>query len=95
MRSIHWFALATLTLATLSSQRAEAQRRLTGRITEEGSGAPVPSATVQVVGGTAGALTSNAGTYTINVPAGSIHAPRSPHRIPRAGTVHHCQPDHR
>ena len=65
-------ALSIIALAALLSQPVEAQRRLTGKVTEEGSSTPVPSATVQVVGGTAGALTSNAGTYTLNAPAGAF-----------------------
>ncbi len=61
-----------LALMALFSQRLEAQRRLTGKVTEEGSNAPIPSATVQVVGGTAAALTTATGTFTLDAPTGAF-----------------------
>ena len=64
--------MVALALVTTLSQRLDAQRRLTGTVREEGSGAPVYSASVQVVGGTSGTLTSIAGAYTLNAPAGAF-----------------------
>jgi len=72
LRSVHKAALAALALLVLSTQRLEAQRRLTGKVTEEGSSAPIPGASILVVGGTAGALTTATGTYTIEIPAGAV-----------------------
>lgn len=64
-------AVVACAIALLTT-RADAQRRLTGKVTEDGTGAPIASATVQVVGGTAGALTTATGTYTITAPAGAL-----------------------
>ncbi len=58
--------LALVALMALGSD-ALAQRRITGTVTEAGTGSPIPSATVQVVGSTVGALTSPQGTFTLTV----------------------------
>nr|MCU0649963.1 SusC/RagA family TonB-linked outer membrane protein [Gemmatimonadaceae bacterium] len=63
-------ALVVAVMATSAASLAAQQRRVTGKVTEEGTGAPIASATVQVVGGTAGALTAASGTYTLALPAG-------------------------
>lgn len=50
------FRLGAATLAMLIATAADlhAQRRLTGRVTEEGSTAPLAAASIQIVGTTTG-----------------------------------------
>jgi TonB-linked SusC/RagA family outer membrane protein len=61
----------SLTLLALFSTSAFAQtRRITGRVTQEGSNDPVASATVSVVGTTLGAITDADGKFTVPAPAG-------------------------
>ncbi len=61
----------SLLLLMLVSTGAFAQtRRLTGRVTVEGSGEPLVAASVNVVGTSLGAYTDDQGRFTINVPAG-------------------------
>ena len=63
--------LTSLTMLALFSASASAQtRRITGRVTAEGSNDPVASATVSVVGTTLGALTDADGRFTVVAPAG-------------------------
>ena len=60
-------------LLALASSVASAQgRQVTGKVTEEGSGAPIPSAQIQVRGSTTGGLTREDGTFSIRVPAGDV-----------------------
>jgi TonB-dependent starch-binding outer membrane protein SusC len=64
--------IAVLFLLVGVGHAAAAQRRVTGRVTEEGSTNPVPSATVSVQGTTLLALTGADGNFAINnVPAGA------------------------
>lgn len=72
MRSVHKAAAVTLALIAIFSQRLEAQRRVTGKVTEEGGSVAIPGASVLVVGGTAGALTTTAGTYVLDAPVGAF-----------------------
>ena len=52
---------------------AVAQGTITGRVTEAGSGQPVPSAQVRVLGTNLGALTNQDGVYTVRgVPTGTV-----------------------
>ena len=60
-------ALLALTVGSL-----HAQRRVSGMVTEEGSGSPLGNVSVQLVGTTTGAYTSDAGTYSVLVPNGAI-----------------------
>ena len=61
----------SLMLLALFSTSAWAQtRRITGRVTEEGSTNPVPSATVTVVGTTLGGITDAQGRFTVPAPQG-------------------------
>ena len=49
---------------------AQAQRRVTGVVTASGAGGgPIPAATVQVVGTTAGTVTNDQGQFSVTVPA--------------------------
>src|SRR5262245_56187765 len=64
--------IAVLFLLVGVGHAAAAQRRVTGRVTEEGSQAPVASATVSVQGTTLFAITGADGNFAIsNVPAGA------------------------
>ena len=49
-----------------------AQRRLTGRVTEEGSSAPLAAASIQVVGTTTGTYTDASGNFAVQVPTGAV-----------------------
>ena len=49
-----------------------AQRRLTGRVTEEGSNAPLGSVSVQVTGIINGTYTSTDGAFSLSVPNGAV-----------------------
>ncbi|MES3035143.1 MAG: SusC/RagA family TonB-linked outer membrane protein [Gemmatimonadota bacterium] len=49
-----------------------AQRRISGKVTEDGSGAPLGNVSVQIVGTATGAYTNEAGTYSLMVPNGAV-----------------------
>ena len=49
-----------------------AQRRITGRVTDEGAGSPLASVSVQVTGTTTGTYTSADGAFSLAVPNGAI-----------------------
>ena len=61
-----------LALFALTAGELLAQRRVTGKVTEEGSGQPLGNVSVQLIGTTTGAYTSDAGTYTLMVPNGAV-----------------------
>jgi TonB-linked SusC/RagA family outer membrane protein len=64
--------IAVLFLLVGVGHAAAAQRRVTGKVTEEGSNAPVASATVSVQGTTLVGLSGADGSFTLNnVPAGA------------------------
>ena len=71
MRKISSLVIA-LALLVLGSTSAEAQRRLTGRVTGAGSNEPVNSAQILVVGTAIGTLTNDEGQFTLNVPSGPV-----------------------
>src|SRR2546423_15313134 len=51
---------------------ASAQRRVTGRVTDQVSGAPVPGAAIQVQGTALGTSAADDGTFAISVPDGPL-----------------------
>jgi TonB-linked SusC/RagA family outer membrane protein len=60
-------------LVALFGSSAWAQtRRISGRVTTEGSGEPIPAATVQVVGTTYGAATDDQGRFSVSAPDGPV-----------------------
>ncbi len=59
-------------LIVLTAGELLAQRRVSGKVTEEGSGSPLGNVSIQLVGTTIGAYTSDAGTYSLMVPNGAI-----------------------
>jgi TonB-dependent starch-binding outer membrane protein SusC len=61
-----------LALLALAGGELLAQRRITGKVTEEGSGSPLGNVSVQLVGTTTGAYTNDAGTYSLLVPNGAV-----------------------
>ncbi len=61
-----------LALLALTVGELTAQRRVSGKVTEEGSGAPLGNVSVQLVGTTTGAYTNEAGTYALLVPNGAV-----------------------
>ena len=65
--------LFSLLLLTLFSASAFAQtRRISGRVTVEGSGEPVAGASVNVVGTTLGTYTDDQGSFTLSAPDGPV-----------------------
>jgi TonB-linked SusC/RagA family outer membrane protein len=56
----------------LCSVQAEAQRRITGRVTEEGGTTPVGSVTVLIPGTSTAVVTNDNGTFSLFVPAGDV-----------------------
>ncbi|MFD2246268.1 SusC/RagA family TonB-linked outer membrane protein [Pontibacter ruber] len=63
--------LSLVVLLTLVSQAWAQNQAVSGKVTDAGTGQPLPGVSVVVKGTTAGASTSVDGTYTVNVPAGS------------------------
>jgi TonB-dependent starch-binding outer membrane protein SusC len=61
-----------LALLALAVGNLHAQRRVSGKVTEEGSGSPLSNVSVQLVGTTTGAYTNDAGTYSLLVPNGAV-----------------------
>jgi len=61
-----------LALLTLAAGELIAQRRVSGKVTEEGGGTPLSNVSVQLVGTTSGAYTNEAGTYSLLVPSGAV-----------------------
>lgn len=66
-------ALAVLACALGAAPAAAQQGSVTGRVTDAGTGQPVPSAQVRVVGSNLGTLTNESGNFTLRgVPAGTV-----------------------
>lgn len=63
--------LSLLALALISTS-ATAQRRITGRVTEQGTNAPLPAAIVTVVGTPIGALSNEQGLFILRAPEGPV-----------------------
>jgi TonB-dependent starch-binding outer membrane protein SusC len=61
-----------LALLALTVGNLHAQRRVSGKVTEDGSGTPLSNVSVQLVGTTTGAYTNDAGTYSLLVPNGAV-----------------------
>ena len=68
LRSLFTALCLLFTCTTLAS--AQAQRRVTGRVTAQGSGEPLAGASVQVVGTQIGQYSDEQGRFSILVPAG-------------------------
>lgn len=72
MRKSLFVMLAGMALAGTTAPSQAPTRQLSGTVQEEGSGAPIPSAQLQVRGTTLGGLTRDDGAFTITVPAREI-----------------------
>lgn len=68
LRSLFTALCLAVTLPALAS--AQAQRRVTGRVTTQGGGEPLAGASVQVVGTQIGQYSDEQGRFSILVPAG-------------------------
>ena len=76
MRTCSLFAAIATCVVAVSGAGAQAatsrQGAITGRVTDQSTGLPVPSAAVVVTGSTIGALTNDSGVFTMRaVPAGA------------------------
>ena len=66
------FMLAAVAMSLLASATAFAQGTITGRVTAQGSGEPLPESRITVVGTSLVGSTGADGRYSVrNVPAGS------------------------
>jgi TonB-linked SusC/RagA family outer membrane protein len=77
MRGASFASRAVVTVvagvAAATTARAQAPARtITGTVVEEGSGAPLAAAQVQVRGTTTGTITGDGGTFSLRVPAGDV-----------------------
>jgi len=64
--------LAALAILVATAPALLAQRRITGRVTEEGANTPLGTVSVQVTGTASGTYTSPEGTFSLNVPNGAV-----------------------
>ncbi|MBU6366423.1 MAG: SusC/RagA family TonB-linked outer membrane protein [Gemmatimonadetes bacterium] len=65
--------MAATAMLTLLPFRADAQTRdITGKVTQAGTGQPIPDATVSVVGQQVGVRTNDRGEYRLRVPSGEV-----------------------
>jgi TonB-linked SusC/RagA family outer membrane protein len=70
MNRIRWSIFSLLLLALVSANAFGQTRRVSGRVTVEGSGEPLVAASVSVVGTTIGTYTDEQGRFTLSVPDG-------------------------
>jgi len=64
--------LFLLLFSVVLAAPASAQRRVTGRVTDQVSGQPVPGAAIQIQGTAFGTSSAEDGTYSIQVPDGPV-----------------------
>ncbi len=64
--------LGILSCFVFATSAAAQTRQVTGKVTEEGSGAPIASAQIQVRGTTTGGLSREDGTFALRVPNGDV-----------------------
>ena len=65
------FTALCLLFACTTLASAQDQRRVTGRVTAQGSGEALPGASIQVVGTQIGQYTDDQGRFSVLVPAGA------------------------
>jgi TonB-linked SusC/RagA family outer membrane protein len=63
---------AVLFLCLSLSSAAAAQRRITGRVTEDGGGPPLSSVSITLPGTNVGVVTGDNGAFTLMVPSGDV-----------------------
>ena len=61
-----------LLFSALFASAASAQRRVTGRVTDQTSGQPVPGAAIQILGTPFGTSAADDGTFAIQAPDGPV-----------------------
>ena len=71
MKRVRSSVLSLLLLAFVSASAFAQTRRVTGRVTVEGSGEPLVAASVNVVGTALGTYTDDQGRFSLNVPEGA------------------------
>src|ERR1044071_2069490 len=71
MKRVRSSVMSLLLLAFVSVSAFAQTRRVTGRVTVEGSGEPLVAASVNVVGTALGTYTDDQGRFTLSVPEGS------------------------
>ena len=72
MNRIRSSVFSLLALALMSTSAFAQTRRISGRVTAEGSGEPIVAASVNVVGTALGTHTDDQGRFTMNVPDGPV-----------------------
>src|SRR5437762_13755831 len=82
LKSIRSAFFALLLLVLVSASGFAQTRRVSGRVTVEGSGEPLVAASVSVVGTSLGTYTDDQGRFSLNVPDGPVTL-----RIRRIGYV--------
>src|SRR5512132_978475 len=70
MKRIRSSVFSLLLLVLVSTSAFAQARRITGRVTVEGSGEPLVAASVNVVGTALGTYTDDQGRFSLNVPEG-------------------------
>jgi TonB-linked SusC/RagA family outer membrane protein len=66
------FFLVSILFSVLLASPASAQRRVTGRVTDQTSGQPVPGAAILVQGTQIGTSAGDSGTFALQVPDGPV-----------------------
>jgi TonB-dependent starch-binding outer membrane protein SusC len=61
-----------LALLTMTAAELFAQRRITGKVTEDGSGQPINSVSIALTGSAVGTYTSEQGEFSLTVPNGAV-----------------------
>ena len=72
MKSIRSSVFSLLLLVLVSASAFAQTRRVSGRVTVEGSGEPLVAASVSVVGTSLGTYTDDQGRFSLNVPDGPV-----------------------
>ena len=72
MRTTRSLVMSLMMLVLIGTSAWAQTRRISGRVTAEGSNEPVSSATVSVVGTTLGAITDADGRFSVSAPAGPV-----------------------
>ncbi len=87
MTRIRPFVFSLLMLTLFSASAFAQNRRVSGRVTVEGSGEPLAAASVSVVGTTIGTYTDDQGRFSLSAPDGPITL-----RVRRIGFAHKTAP---
>ena len=94
MRRFFVLAAPALALLLAGPAQAQTQREITGRVVQAGTTAPIPDATVGILGAPAGVRTNAEGVYRIRVPEGdatllvrAIGFKRATQRVPASSAT--------